>query len=1193
MTASRDGAASQPSLHVSRIDGARMDVSPTEDTLRALAASEDRLRGIVDAIPDLIFRCDAEGRLVDGNFSRAEDLLVPPESFLGKRLRDVLPHPIPERFAAALALARKTGRPQPFEYELDLPQRGREWYEARVVSLADGGAYILVRNVSENHRLRAAERQSHEQLQAFFSQSIDGCFFMMLDEPVEWHPRGDPEAVLDYVFAHQRLTQVNDAMVAQYGATRDELLGLTPQDFFRHDLAHGRQLWRRMFDAGKVRLERDERKADGMPMWIEGEYIVLHDAAGRIKGHFGIQREVTERKRAADELRLLRSLLDHANDGIEVIDPASGRFLDVNERACREHGYTREEYLARTVEDIDPWVKRESWPVVARLLEGAGAQTIESTHLRKDGSEFPVEVSCAHITLDREYVLAVVRNTAERRRAAEQLRESEQRYRAIFQSAPDAVLVVQAEGSQAGRIVAANDRAAQMHGLDLAELIGKSIVDLDAPEAARAAPERLRRIAAGERLTFEIEHVRGDGSRFPVEVTAERIILGGQPHVLAFDRDISERRQAEALLRESQQRLALAVASSNLGPWDWNVETGQVVFSAEWKRQLGYEDHEVGSAYEEWESRLHPDDRDRVLAHLHDYLAGRVPEYSSEFRLRHKSGEFRWISTQGTAIRDARGQPLRLLGCHIDITERKRAEAAIRASEERLSAVVRHAPNVAIQWYDEAGRVLLWNEASQRIFGFSAAEAVGRTLDELIHTPEEAAAFHESLAEIRRTGQHVGPTEFTFRRRSGEVGTCVSSIFQIPGEDGRPWFVCMDVDVTTARRAEESRRQLQSQMLHSQKLESLGVLAGGIAHDFNNLLTSMLGFANLAREELPADSPAGPMLGEIVKAAEQAAGLTRQMLDYSGKGKLVVQPVRLDKLVEEMAGLLRTVISRKAAIDLDLKPVTIEADPTQIRQVVMNLITNASDALGGDAGQVSIRTGHLAATAEKLRSPFLPDILPPGNYALLEIGDTGAGIDPAALPRIFDPFYSTKFAGRGLGLAAVLGIIRGHCGTIHVDSRLKAGTRVQVLLPQSAHAVTAPAAELQPSASTRQASILVIEDEDSVRRYVGQVLEGAGFRVQLVSDGLSGLAAIAQASGQFAVVLLDLTMPKMDGWEVLAQLKTTNPQLPVLIISGFSEQEIGRRCVESGARGFLCKPFRPRELLARIEQVLGEKYAEP
>jgi two-component system cell cycle sensor histidine kinase/response regulator CckA len=1186
MTARQDGAASQPSLHRSRVDH-----SPQGETLRALETSEDRLRGIVDAIPDLIFRCDAQSRLVDGHYSRPEDLLVPPESFLGQRLHDVLPGPIAERYEAALAQARETGVPQPFEYELELPQGGREWYEARVVSLADGGSYVLVRNVTEHHRLREAERQSHEQLRAFFSQSIDGCFFMMLDEPIEWTAAGDQEAVLDYVFAHQRITQVNDALLAQYGATREELLGLAPQDLFPHNLAHGRQLWRQMFDAGKIRLESDERKFDGTPMWIEGEYILLHNAAGRITGHFGIQRDVTSRKRAADETRLLRSLLDHANDGIEVIDPATGRFLDVNERACRDHGYTREEYLALTVEDVDPWVRRETWPVVDRMLRRSGSQTVESTHLRKDGSEIPVEVVCTHVTLDREYVLAVVRNISERKRAAEQLRESEERYRTIFQSAPDAVFLVKAEGAQAGRIVAANDRAAQLHGVELADLIGKSIIDLDAPEAAREAPERLRRLAAGERLTFEIEHVHRDGTRFPVEVTAEQIIVDGQPHVLAFDRDITERKQAEAQLRESQQRLALAVASSNLGPWDWNLETGQVVFSAEWKRQLGYDDHEIGSEYKEWESRLHPDDRDVVLAPLHNYLEGRAPEYRAEFRLRHKSGEYRWIATKGTALRDSRGKAVRLIGCHIDVTERRQAEAAIRASEERLSAVVRHAPNVAIQWYDESGRVILWNEASETVFGFPAAEAVGRTLDQLIHTPEEAAAFRDSLAEIHRTGLPIGPTEFTFRRRNGEVGSCVSSIFQIPGEEGRPWFVCMDVDVTAARRAEESRRQLQTQMLHSQKLESLGVMAGGIAHDFNNLLTSMLGFANLAQQEVPSDSLAGPMLVEIVKAAEQAAGLTRQMLDYSGKGKFVVHPVRLDKLVEEMVGLLRTVISKKAAIHLELEPVTIDADATQIRQIVMNLITNASDALGGEPGQVHIRTRPFAATTQQLRSPFLPDPLPAGNYALLEICDTGIGIDPAVLPRIFDPFYSTKFTGRGLGLAAVLGIIRGHRGTIHVDSRLKAGTQVQVLLPQSSRSAAASAAESRATTIASQTSILLIEDEESVRRYVGHVLEGAGFHVQAVSDGVSGLAALARDSGQFAAVLLDLTMPKMDGWEVLAQLRTTSPDLPVLIISGYSEQEISERCLESGARGFICKPFRPRELLARIEELLGDSPA--
>ncbi len=384
-----------------------------------------------------------------------------------------------------------------------------------------------------------------------------------------------------------------------------------------------------------------------------------------------------ERQRAQESLTLFRSLIDRSQDVIEVVDPETGRFLDVNEMACRAHGYTREEYLALSVADIDPLVKERTWKETSNEVRRLGSLVLETQHCRKDGSVFPVEVNVTHAQLDKEYFVTVVRDISERKRAEQALRESEERYKTIFHCGPDALFVISAEGEDQGRIVAANDSAGRIHGCESGDLIGKPITDLDTPEAAADAPERISRLNDGERLCFEIEHFRKDGSRFPVEVTAEGILLGGKKHILAFDRDITDRKQAAEALRASEERLQLAVQATNIGPWDWDLRKNEVHFTAEWKRQLGYGPHELTNGYQEWESRLHPDDSQIVLEEINAYLASRKPNYAVEFRLMHRDGRYRWFFTRGVAHWDAEGRPYPddWLSCRYHRTKTGRAGA--------------------------------------------------------------------------------------------------------------------------------------------------------------------------------------------------------------------------------------------------------------------------------------------------------------------------------------------------------------------------------------------------------------------------------------------------------------------------------------------------------------------------------------
>jgi PAS domain S-box-containing protein len=381
-------------------------------------------------------------------------------------------------------------------------------------------------------------------------------------------------------------------------------------------------------------------------------------------------------------------------------------------------------------------------------------------------------------------------------------------------------------------------------------------------------------------------------------------------------------------------------------------------------------------------------------------------------------------------------------------------------------------------------------------------------------------------------------------------------------------------------REETARREAEAsdaRSRHVQKLESIGVLAGGIAHDFNNLLHVVLGNADLARLQLPADSAAREHLDEVVRATQRAAELTQQLLAYSGRGAVETRRLDLSDELRQMATLLRTAISKQATLVWELAPdlPAINADPTQVRQILMNLITNASDALSESPGSITLRTGQ---TDDPRAGTGTHD------FVFLEVSDTGCGMDTSTLQRIFDPFFSTKFTGRGLGLAAVMGIVESHHGHIRIRTGPGEGTTFRILFPAVAAGPGGDAPPRASGASWRgRGTILLAEDEDGVREVVGRMLERLGFRVLPAEDGVAALEALDRSDHTVTAVLLDVSMPRMGGSEALRQIRERRPELPVVLMSGYTEQEVTSKLLDNsaGAVGFLQKPFLPEDL-ARV-----------
>lgn len=397
------------------------------------------------------------------------------------------------------------------------------------------------------------------------------------------------------------------------------------------------------------------------------------------------------------------------------------------------------------------------------------------------------------------------------------------------------------------------------------------------------------------------------------------------------------------------------------------------------------------------------------------------------------------------------------------------------------------------------------------------------------------------------------------------------------------------LEIQERQRSEDERRRLESHMQQVQKLESLGILAGGIAHDFNNLLAGILGNADLALGSLDGAAPAHRFVQEIRKAAMRSASLTNQMLAYSGRGRFLVEVVDLNEIVHDLSELLEAGATRKAirrfCLGEDLPPVKV--DVAQIRQVVMNLITNATESITDSSGVVAISTRIEKHAGGPVPDAVLDGDLAPGRYVCLEVVDTGCGMDDETRTRIFDPFFTTKGAGRGLGLAAVLGIVRGHGGVVTLQSSAGKGTTIRVLLPSADGVVESSASNgdrVPTEASADGGRVLVVDDDGMVRNMISTMLKVAGFDAVGARDGKDAIELFTQHAGKLDLVILDLTMPAMGGAEVLGELRLLSPDIPVLLTSGYSEHD-----ALIGADDFIQKPFTFENLISKVKSLLGSK----
>ena len=758
----------------------------------------------------------------------------------------------------------------------------------------------------------------------------------------------------------------------------------------------------------------------------------------------------------------------------------------------------------------------------------------------------------------------------ERLRADEALRVSEANYRAIFEAAEDAIFI---HDPDTGVILDVNPKACATYGYTCEEMRRLTVDDLSSGVPPYAAGDGLRRIEEAKQkgaVQFEWHRRNRDGSLRWDEVRLKRAMIGGRPRVLAFTRDITERKLAEEQLRASEEQYRAIFNASEDALILWDSAFKRVDVNPAYERVFGWARGEViGRGYE---GMPRPQDyAETRLALVQRGLAGE--RCHVELESVRKGGE-RFDAEVHTIPIQYRGEP-HVLAIVRDVTERRRAEAAIRASEEQYRAIF----NASIDGMiigDLDGTVVDVNPALLAMYGYSRANLVGQSPSPII--PEESiGAFREFLAEvgagrvfrIESLGQHSDGSRLLVEVHGSPV------TYQ-----GRPHLLAVIRDITARKRAEGERIALEAQLRQAQKMEAIGHLTGGIAHDFNNILTSVMGYVGLAaeRDSASADTKLGGYLEQALRSCRRARDLIQQMLVFSRGRRGDRRPTDLAPIVEESSRLLRSTLpaTLRLATVRDARVPHVRADAVQAEQVLLNLAINARDAMDG-RGTLSIGL-HCREVASGVCASCRKPVS--GRFVELAVSDTGAGIPVEVMDRMFEPFFSTKEVGKGsgMGLATVHGIVHDHGGHVLVHSAPGRGTTFRVLLPvldgvrESSEAATGAGESPRPRPRL-QGRVLVVDDEASVAAFMQELLAGWGLDVTAAVEPRDALDRISREPHAFGLVITDLTMPGMTGLQLARAIAGINPAVPVVLSTGYSEGVTDDALRGANVRALLRKPI--------------------
>jgi PAS domain S-box-containing protein len=605
---------------------------------------------------------------------------------------------------------------------------------------------------------------------------------------------------------------------------------------------------------------------------------------------------------------------------------------------------------------------------------------------------------------------------------------------------------------------------------------------------------------------------------------------------------------------------------------------------------LGYTIEEIQFTVTQWDTLIHPDDREAAWKSIKDHLEGRTPQHAAEYRMLTKDKQWKWILDRAKVVaRDNHGKPTRMSGTHTDITEKKLAEELLHTTVQRFHLIL-SSLSAGVLVVTEDGRVEFVNQAFCDLFDLADTpeNLHGLTAPEMIHKLVSAYAQPDyavgRIQDIVTKGRPIKGEEITML--DGRL--CMVDFVPIV-VDGKPCGrLWLHYDITERKRAEQEKLEIQSQLFQSQKLEALGTLVGGIAHDFNNMLQIILGYSQFLLEDKKKDDPGYKELQTIIETGKGGADLVTKLLAFGQQGQVFPVPLDINHQISQLTTLISRTLPQVVQIDMDLtdEPTTIRADHGQIDQLVMNLAINASEAMP-TGGRLKIATKTVSLDDEYCSHNHGAQ---PGNYVMLSVSDTGRGMDEETVARIFDPFFSTKergsTRGTGLGLSVVKGIVQQQGGHVTCESEPGKGTEFKVYFP-AIEAPLAPTEEVDPTVqSGGSETIMVVEDSIPVAELEERFLKGAGYNVIVATNGREALDIYRSKKEEISLVILDLLMPEMSGRDCLMELLKIDPSVKVLIASGYAPEDELHREIRPLVKGFLHKPFAMAELVNQARYVL-------
>ncbi len=892
--------------------------------------------------------------------------------------------------------------------------------------------------------------------------------------------------------------------------------------------------------------------------------------------------ELGEAARKSD--RKFRDLLGDVDAIVWDADPATFQFRFVSERAPEILGYPVEQWL----QEPDFWSRHlhpddREWvlAVCRKVAETGGDHRLEYRMVAADGRVVWIRDNARMVLGGKgpSQLRGLMVDITEIKQAQQALQKSEATNRALLGAVPDLMLRIRGDGTY----VNCKPSRDLPFGGGQAPVVGRNIREVLPPDVAAETTALIRRaLETGEPQLYEFP-MSVDGAERDLE---HRVVASGDDEVLVLVRDITARKCAEEAVRAAEAELRRVLSSVSDCIWTAEVDSGgraRYLYISPVIEKISGRPPDYFADPAHWCGQAHPEDRQRLRDFLLQVAAGQTAGAQIEYRAVWPDGSIRWVHSAVTASRldDRR---VRLDGIDADITAHKLADEALRQASEALEAVIQASP-LAIFALDLEARVKSWNPAAERIFGWTVEEVIDRRMPMLL---EQDPEIFRARIERGKRGEMMNGLEVTQRRKDGSSVELAIWTALLRDEAGAPsGFMTVAADIS-------QRRHLEEQLRQSQKMEAIGRLAGGVAHDFNNLLTVITGYGCMLLDDLAGDA-AGPLrvnVEEILRAVERASALTNQLLAFSRRQIARPKPIDLTVLVANMDRMLRRVIGEHIELAAELSPVlwAVRADPGQIEQVLMNLIVNARDAMPV-GGRITVRTENVETEREFSRVHIGAK---PGRYVRLSVTDTGHGMDDETKARLFEPFFTTKEKGKGtgLGMSLVYGIIKQSGGEIEISSEPGKGTVIAIYLPGTGEVVPQVSESPEaPEAERGSETVLLVEDEDDVRRLVVDLLSQRGYTVIEASHPADAVQFCQEHPEEIHLLLTDVVMPGMNGRELAERLAWVRPSMKVVYMSGYTDDaKIG-----NGLETLLLKkPFTPSALARKIRQVLDHAVeAEP